>query len=253
MRALVVLLVVLASFGCRREDPKAGEREVMVAAATSLRAALPDLIAAFKKEHPRPTITAMYGASGDLEKKVRDGAPIDAVLFAAAEPVERLIQGGRVVEGSKRVVAHNRLVLIGKKGGPKITWSTLDQIGDEKLAIGNPDSVPAGTYAKKALIALGKWDKLQGKLVLAGDVAATLAYARRGEVAAAVVYATEVRGIEDVVVLEEARGSWAPRADVVVGVVKSTSSDNPANKFAEFLSTPAARAILESYGFEVGE
>jgi molybdate transport system substrate-binding protein len=196
----------------------------------------------------------VYGASGDLRKRVQDGAPIDAVLFAAPEPVDQLIASRHVVPDTRKVVAHNRLVLVGPRGGVRVGWQSLEALPPgEKLAIGEPNVVPAGTYAKRALEALGKWDALKDRLLFGGDVAAVLAYVRRGEVAAGIVYATEARGIEDVVVLEEASGPWAPLADVVVGAtvdVAGASHSGPARSFLEFLMTTEAQAIFRQYGFE---
>ena len=251
-RCLLALGVLGGFASCGRGQNDGNHVEVTVAAAASLRSVLPELIAAFNAEHGRPTIATAYGASGDLRKRVQDGAPIDAVLFAASDPVDQLIKTGHVLADSRRVIAHNRLVLIGPKGGRRIEWNSLDAIPEgEKLAIGEPEAVPAGAYAKKALQALGKWDALSGRMVFGGDVAAVLAYARRGEVIGAIVYATEVVGIDDVVVFDEATGAWAPKADVVVGAVKDASHARQASSFLDFLSSPKARGILKARGFEL--
>lgn len=253
-RALLVV-AVLAAIGCHRGHNEDVKAEVTLGAAASLRSVLPPLVEAFGRDHRRPKIVPMYGASGDLRKRVEDGAPIDAVLFAAPEPVDKLIASKHVVAETRKVVAHNRLVLVGPKDGKPLTWKTLDTLpAGEKVAIGEPSVVPAGAYAKRALEALGKWDGLKDRLVFGGDVSAVLAYVRRSEVAAGIVYATEVRGVDGVVVLEDAKGEWAPRADVVVGVIKEVegaSHAGPARSFVEFLETPEARAIFRDHGFEV--
>jgi molybdate transport system substrate-binding protein len=245
------LLLALLLCACSRTRREGHDEEVTVAVAASLRVVMPELIAAFNAEHGRPKIALVYGSSGDLKKRVLDGAPIDAVLFAGSEPVDQLIEKGRVTASTRRVIAHNRLVLIGRKSGPRVRFQSLDALPEgERIAIGKPDSVPAGAYAKRALVALGSWERLSGRFVYAEDVGAVLAYARRGEVAAAIVYATEVQGIGDVDVLDEAKGPWAPRAEVVVGVVTDGPRRGPSSSFVEFLSSPAARAILRRRGFE---
>ncbi len=228
--------------------------EVTFAAAASLRQVLPKLIDAFEKLHPGPHVLATYGASGDLAKQVEGGAPIDGVLFASKKPVDHLASAG--VVSKARVVATNRLVLIGpreKAGGaprPKLTFATLSSLpANEKLAIGDPGAVPAGQYAKDALVALAEWDALQSRLVLGGDVSAVLAYARRGEVSAAIVYETEVRGIDDVVVLDRAEGSWAPRAEVVGAVVSAAKGASRADELIAFSLSPEGQAILRDHGF----
>jgi molybdate transport system substrate-binding protein len=254
-RRAALVLAGLLVLGCHRGKNEEGKVEVSVGAASSLRGVLPKLVEAFGREHRRPKVVPVYGASGDLRKRIQDGAPIDVVLFAAAEPVDKLVETGHVLAETRRVVAHNRLVLVGPKGGPKVRWDSLETLAaNERIAIGDPDVVPAGAYAKKALQALGKWDRLSGRFVFGGDVAAVLAYVRRGEVAAGAVYLTEVMGVPDVVILEEAQGAWAPRADVVAGATKDVegaSHAGPARSFVEFLSTREAQEIFAAHGFEL--
>jgi molybdate transport system substrate-binding protein len=255
--ALAVAALSLGSASCSR-DSTAATPEVTLAAAASLRNVLPALIQAFRLREGGPDLAVTYGASGDLRKQVESGAPIDGVLFANAKPVDELITRKHADGATRKVVATNRLVLIGPKGAKPLTFATVDQIpAGEYLAIGEPAAVPAGQYAKDYLIKLGKWDALQGRLVFGGDVAAVLAYARRGEVAAAVVYKTEVIGIDDVVTFEEATGEGAPKAEVVVAVVSKGASGAGgegkagvrAAAFLEFLSTAEAQTIFQKHGF----
>jgi len=181
---------------------------------------------------------------------VEGGAPIDAVLLAAARPVQELADEGRVDPTTRRVLATNTLVLVGRKGGPPLTFATLEALAPgEHLAIGEPGAVPAGEYARAWLTALGKWDALRGRLVLGGDVTAVLAYARRGEVAAAIVYKTEARGVADIVVLDEARGTGAPRAEVVAAVVRGARRADEAGAFIAFVASPDGQRILADFGF----
>src|SRR5690606_34428866 len=113
-RSFTCLLVALA--GCR--DERDGTVEVTLAAAASLRVVLPALIEGFAADHPRARIRPSYGASGDVRKRVEDGAPYDAVMMASAEPVADLVASGHVLPDSRRVVARNDLVLIAPKARP---------------------------------------------------------------------------------------------------------------------------------------
>ena len=168
--ALAVTLVVL---GCQGQ---ASEKEVMLAVAASLRNVTPALISAYSAKHPGAKIAATYGASGDLQKQVEGGAPIDGVLFASARPVDALIEKGLADAKTRRVLATNTLVLIGPKGAKPLTFETIDAVpATEKIAIGDPGAVPAGQYAKAALEKLGKWSAIQGRVVFGGDVAAIFA------------------------------------------------------------------------------
>jgi len=246
---MLVFGVLLGLAGCVNKGG-AAETEVMLAAAASLRNVLPALTSAYQRQHPGAKIAATYGSSGDLRKQVEGGAPIDAVLFAAAKPLDDLIGSGRVDPATRHVIATNQLVLIGPKGGHSLTFATLDQVpSSERIAIGDPGSVPAGQYAREALQKLGKWEALQGRLVFGGDVAAVLAYARRGEVAAAIVYRTDARGVPEIETFDAAAGPWAPRAEVVVGVVKEGRAAPQAAAFLAFLTTPEAQRLLNEAAF----
>jgi molybdate transport system substrate-binding protein len=250
LRILKVLAVATAVLAAACKSGRAADTEVMLAVAASLRNVMPELTKAFAERHPGIRIAATYGASGDLRKQVEGGAPIDAVVLANSQPVDELIANGRLDPPSRRVLATNQLVLIGPKGAKDLTFATLDALpAGERLAIGDPGSVPAGQYARDALKALGKWDALRGRLVFGGDVAAVLAYARRGEVAAAIVYRTETRGIDDVVVLDQAVGPWAPRAEVVAAAVNDSKASLQAHEFIEFVASPEGQRILAASGF----
>lgn len=255
-RTFAALLPALVLAACDRPGGGPGSgtsTEVVLAAAASLRGVLPELIRAHQARHPGVRLTATYGASGDLKKQVEGGAPIDAVIFAAAQQVDDLGAAGHVDPATRKVLATNQLVLIGPRGAKRAeppTFATLASLpAGEHVAIGDPGAVPAGAYARSWLTALGVWQALQGRLVLGGDVAAVLAYARRGEVAAAVVYRTEVRGVDDVVVLDEARGQGAPRPEVVSAVVRGAKAAGEAGAFLAFVGSPEGQRILADFGF----
>jgi molybdate transport system substrate-binding protein len=167
--------------------------------------------------------------------------------------VDDLIASGHVDAASRAVVATNDLVLIAPASSNTdrgLTFASLDALpAGEKLAIGEPGAVPAGQYARDALMKLRKWEALDGRMVFGGNVAEVLAYARRGEVAAAIVYATEIGGIDDVVLLDKAEGDWAPTPEVVVGVVKGGKHAKQATRLFEFVASAAGRKILADHGF----
>ncbi len=248
-RTSALLLVGLVTLSCRG-GPSASEGEVVFAVASSLRHVMPELVRTFVEQDGETEIVVTYGGSGTLREQVEAGAPIDAVIFAGGPPVDQLIEGGHADAKSRRIVATNRLVLIGPRGSAPIRFETIERVpAGEMIAIGDPISVPVGSYAAEAFRNLGKWEALQDRLVFGGRVAAVLAYARRGEVAAAVVYRTDARGLEDVVVLDEARGAWAPRPEVVAAVTNGGVAAARAHAFLDFLGSPRGREILERYGF----
>jgi molybdate transport system substrate-binding protein len=246
----VGVALALGTTACSRAP--AAREEVMLAAAASLRAVLPELIRAYEGKRPGLLVAATYGASGDLKKQVEGGAPIDGVIFASGKPVDELVRGGYADGESRAVLARNRLVLVGPSDPAQrraLTFATLGQLpAGEKIAIGDPGAVPAGQYARDFLQTIGAWKSIEGRAVLGGDVAAVLTYARRGEVAAAIVYATDARGMPELTVLDEARED-APRVEVVGAVVTGAKASRGAKAFLAFVASSEGQSVLGSFGF----
>jgi len=247
--AATLLSFASAAASCGRHEDK---NEGIIAAATSLRKTLPALIDTFEQKGKAGAarFTATYGASGELARQVEGGAAIDVVIFAAKDPVEKLVQAGLVDEKTARVVATNELVLVGTNGGKTLTFETItDMKAGERLAIGEPGAVPAGRYAKEALTRLGVWDAMKDRVVLGGNVAAVLAYVERGEAPFAIVYKTELLGAKGVVVLDTAKGQWAPLPEVWAAVTTHAKARAQALEFVEFMASPEGRRVFAQYGF----
>lgn len=244
--ALGLLAGLFLMVGCRDKPSP----EIIVGAASSMRHVLPRMVAEFEKEHPGQRITVTYGASGDVARQVEAGAGVDVVVFAGKTPLDKLVQSGHVDRLTTKIVGTNELVLVGAKDAPKLTFASLDTLPTtERLAIGDPKTVPVGQYAQEALERLALWDKLQDRLVLGANVAAVLAYLPRGEVTAAIVYRTEVQGVPGITVLDVAKGPWAPRPEIWTGVVAMSHERKIADEFARFLASPAGARIFLASGF----
>ncbi len=253
LRSLPLLLLLAGCQAAPGHSEATAQQEepvdVTLAAAASLRRVMPELASAWSADRPGVRVQVSYGSSGTLRQQVEAGAPIDAVLFAAAAPVDRLVADGHVHAASQRVVATNDLVLIAPADSTEAwTFETLTQLpATEKLAIGEPATVPAGRYAKQALEGLGSWDALKDRTVFGGDVAMVLAYAKRGEVAAAVVYGTEV--VPGVRVLDRADWDGAPGPVVSVGTTTEGEQQAHAVAFLDFVAGAEGQAILKKHGF----
>lgn len=239
---LVLLLSPWILSGCRSEPVSS----LTIAAASSLRTVLPALIDAAPIEDT--SIHATYAASGVLRQEVEAGAPVDLMIFAAGAPIDRLIHDGYAEKSSRRVIATNALVLVVPKGAGRITFEALaGLLPKTRIAVGDPRTVPAGHYAQRALSRLGVWDKLNSNLVYGANVAAVLAYARRGEVDAAIVYATDAATTSDVTVTDRATGSWAPHP--IIAAALRTGAPEAAHSFLDFLLSDRGQAILRAHGF----
>jgi molybdate transport system substrate-binding protein len=229
--------LLLVGVACRP-----GPQPPLVAAAASLRRVMPDLVLAYGAP-----VSVTYGGSGTLRQQILGGAPIDAVVFAAAGPVDELVGAGLADPDTRVRVATNELVLVGRPEAGALRWATLGELPDGAwLAIGDPSFVPAGAYAEETLRAQHQWDALADNLLLVPDVGVALAHARRGEVVAAAVYATDARGTDEVQVLDRARGLGGADPEVVAAAITRTEA---ARAFVRFLSTPPAAEVFARHGF----
>jgi molybdate transport system substrate-binding protein len=188
-----------------------------------------------------------FGASDMLAEDVQRGHQLDALVVADAGALDRLVTSGAIDASTRKEIATNTIVLVGPVG-EQATFRTLPALlpGD-KIAIGDPLSVPAGRYAEHYLMTLGEWDSLQGRLVLGGDVAGVLALAKQGRARVAVVYRTDAAGAAPLVTLDQPQD--APTASVVVGVASRSSHAAAARAFARWIAGPEGQQILERHGF----
>jgi len=171
----------------------AAAQEVLLSVAVSLKDATEELGRQFEAAHPGVTVRYNFGASGDLQKQIEAGAPVDAFLSAGQRQVDELEKQGLLRPGSRRVFARNALVLIVPGDSRLDLRGSADLLGPQvqRVVVGNPKTVPAGQYAEQSLRSLGLWEPLRPKLVFAENVRQALEYVVRGEVDAGFVYATD--------------------------------------------------------------
>ncbi len=222
---------------------------VTVFAAASLTDSLTAVADAYKAK-TGITVTLSFGASSTLARQIDQGARADIFLSADTDWMDFLQRNG-LVAGRKYLLG-NRLVLIAamnSKAAPRIAphFDLAGALGDGRLALADPASVPAGKYAKAALTSLGVWDSVASKVAPAENVRVALEYVARGEAPFGIVYATDARvspSVKVVGIFPE--GSHAP----ITYPVALTKSASPAAKdFLVFLSGSSARAIFRRAGF----
>jgi len=227
--------------------------ETMVFAASSLSGALDDVVTAYRQQGGEAVVTS-YAASSALAKQIEQGAPADIFISADEEWLDYLAARGKVLDGSRYDLLGNRLVLVAPAGTElSITLSKgvdlLAPLGrDGRLAIADPDHVPAGRYAQAALTALGAWSAVQGRLARADNVRAALAFVARGETPLGVVYATDALAEPKV----HAVGLFPENSHppIIYGTIRITgSAAADGAKFFDFLTGPVAREIFLRRGF----
>lgn len=244
---------LLAIFALFASPAMAAENKApVVLAAASLQEAMTAAADAWTaRRHPRPVLS--FAASSALARQIKAGAPADLFVSADEEWMDDVAKAGHIAPGSRATLAGNRLVLVTPRAKPvrlRIgrAMPIARALGDGRLAMADPDAVPAGKYGKAALTALGVWGQVERRVVRADNVRGALALVERGEVPLGIVYATDARASGSVTVV----GTFPPNSHPpirypIARIAGSRSAD--AEGFRRFLLSGAGKAILARYGF----
>lgn len=258
-RLLQIFLVVSVLFGSGAALSAKPVRAPVVLAAASLQPAMEEVGRAWvARGHPAPVFA--FAASSILARQVEAGAPADIFLSADEEWVDYLQQRGLVAPRSRVDLLGNRLALVAAKDvaakddarrmAIRPGFPLAKMLGSSRLAVADTESVPAGRYAKAALVSLRVWDSVADKLAPAENVRAALAMVERGLTPLGIVYATDAKGSAKVrLVGLFPPGSHPPIRYPMVALARSRNPQ--AQAFRRFLMSPPARAIFVRYGFTV--
>ena len=235
---------------------EAGVREditVTLAAAASLEYAFTErLIPAFEAANPGIRIEGVYDSSGKLQTQIEAGLPADIFFSAAEKQMEALDAEGYVLSGTITDYLENRIVLIVPKEAMSDIASFQDLLKAEMIALGDPDSVPAGQYAREILTNLGIWEALQGKISFGTNVTEVLNWVAEGSADCGVVYATDAAATDRVTVVSEApEGSLDTPVVYPAALLKQTEVKNTdaAELFFEYILSDEAYSVFAEYGF----
>lgn len=247
MRPLVLILIGIVWTTAARAEP------ITVSAAVSLRDVLTDIVPPdVQSDGVEPKYN--FASSGQLMGQIREGAPVDVFISASAKEVDALT-ADELADGATRVViAGNALVLVVPVDMPNDRaprrFEDLARASLKRLAIGDPDTVPAGDYAKQALSNLELFEALKARLVYGMHVRQVLDYVKRGEVDAGIVYRSDAVASDDKVrVAATADPSLHQPIDYVAVIVKASRNRAAAERFLGLLSTERAKEKFEGHGF----
>lgn len=223
---------------------------VRVFAAASLNDSLGEVIDLFEASHGGVRVVRQFGASNDLARQILAGAPAHLFLSADERQMDRVEAGGWIEEGWRQDLLSNQLVVVeGRTAEPRI-HGPRDLEGVERIALGDPEAVPAGVYARQYLEKLGLWERLASRVVPTLDVRAALAAVASGNVEAGIVYRTDASLEGRVRVAFEVPRDESPRIVYPLALVRGGGGED-ARAFYRFLASPGARAVFERYGFVV--
>ena len=221
--------------------------EMTVSAAASLKNAFGEMKAAFEAANRGMTVRTNFAASNPLLKQIVEGAPVDVFASADEATMDRAAAAGVVDVKTRRTFAQNDLVLIVPRGGKSMA-SLSDLNGAARIAIGNPDSVPAGRYAREALTAAGLWETLRSRYILGSNVRQVLDYVARGEVDAGIVYGTDAKQFADKVDVALVCTGHTP-VTYPIAVAVTGGNAEAGKRFVDFVLSARGMEILAGYGF----
>lgn len=199
------------------------------------------------------SIVVSYGASNTLAKQIEAGAPADVFVSADLDWMDYLDGRKLLAPGSRTNLLSNRLVLI----APVSSRSTLKigsnfglaaALGADKLAMANPDAVPAGKYGKQALETLGVWASVERQVARTENVRVALALVSRGEAPLGIVYTTDALTDRNVRIVDTFPESSHP-AIIYPAAIVAASRAPFAKRFVDYLRSTSARLIWQRYGF----
>jgi molybdate transport system substrate-binding protein len=240
----------------RAQTTTSAAEPIRVLSAASLTEVVEALARDFASERQGARVELGFGASSDLARQIRDGAPVDVFVSASPEWTDFLREAG-VVVGEPVLIARNALVCIAPQDGrltatvvadPRVLVAKI--AADELVAIADA-GVPAGEYARQALAKLGLAAVFEPRLVGQKDVRAVLHAVEQGEVAAGFVYATDAK-VARVATLFAFDPTTHPPIEYHAVVVRNAdrpSAADAASHFVDFLTSGSARARLSAAGF----
>jgi molybdate transport system substrate-binding protein len=222
---------------------------ITVSAAVSLTDALTAIAESYARTGA--TVRFNFGASNVLARQIVNGAPVDVFISADEAQMDLVAAAGLLKDGSRVDLLGNKLAGAVPGDRPR-TFKSIREIADvsfKRIAIGDPEAVPAGVYAKQYLEKEGLWTAVQPRIVPTGSVRAALAAVEAGAADAAIVYRTDVRVSLKAAVAWVVPADRGPRILYPAAIVKTTTAPDEGKRFIDYLRGDAATRIFERFGF----
>ncbi len=233
---------------------RARAADVLVFAAASLINGLEEISADFSDQYGIK-VSVSYQSSGILARQIARGAPAQVFVSANKAWIDYLVSRGYLRSGEIGVFARNRLVLVTNResefpAGLSLSEALTRHLGRGPLAIGNPGHVPAGEYARTALVQLGLWDGVLRRTAQASNVREALAYIERGAAPLGIVYASDSTASERVRIVAAFPPGSHPAIAYWAGLVAGPAARREGRDFFAFLFSPVSGSILARHGFQ---
>lgn len=233
-----------------QQDESQEEVSLTVSAAVSLTDALEEIQELYNKNN-NVEFTFDLDSSGSLAKRIQQGAPVDVFISANQKWMDTLEEEGEILTETREDVTGNNLVLITGEDSP-LKYESFEDISVEdveQIALGEPESVPAGGYTKEILTNLQIWDDLESIMVFGKNVRSVLTYVETGDVEIGFVYESDALSSDKIKVLATAPEGTHEPIIYPGAVVADTDVEETAKEFLDFMTTDAAQDILAKHGF----
>jgi molybdate transport system substrate-binding protein len=226
--------------------------DLTVFAASSLKEALDEQATRFERD-TGSHVTVAYAASNALARQIEAGAPADVFLSADVDWIDYLEARQLLRRGTRVDLLRNRLVLVAPGSASTVLIIAPDfplagALGSSRLAMANPDSVPAGRYGRDALRSLRVWSAVEPHIARAENVRAALLLVARGEAPFGIAYATDALAEPRVRIVDTFPENTHPPIVYPVAIVASSRSPY-AQRFVDYLAAPAGRSVWMRHGF----
>ncbi len=248
LSAVFLIFTMIFTSGCGKKEEST---QILIGAAASLKPALTEIQNAYARENPKIELSFTFASSGTLEQQVREGSSIDLFISAAAKQMNSLEADGLIIKATRTDLLKNEIVLILPKESKLEISGFNDILKAQAIALGEPESVPAGQYAKEVFEKLGIWDAVNKQSTFGTNVTEVLSWVSSGNADAGVVYKTDALTDDGVKIIGAAPAG--SHSDIVypAAVIKGSDAEKQANAFLEFLGVEEAGRIFEKYGFTV--
>ncbi|WP_230126547.1 molybdate ABC transporter substrate-binding protein [Bacillus sp. CECT 9360] len=248
MLSLMLLFTILSGCNSTNQNENTEDVELTVSAAASLKDVLEEIINEFEKENKNIKIHFNLGSSGALQQQISQGAPVDLFISAAEDKFDRLVRDQMIEQ--KKHLAGNEIVLVVPENSSLKIASFRDLENASRIAIGTPETVPAGEYARQSLKALKLWDDVESQLVYTKDVRQALSFVEMNNVDASIVYSTDARQSKDTEIVEVAPAESHEPIVYPFGIIKNTEHPEESKQFFDYLQGDKAMNILSKHGFK---
>jgi molybdate transport system substrate-binding protein len=248
---LVLVLAAVSIFPAAAQP-----RDVVVFAAASLKNALDEISAAWRRETGKTAVVS-FAASSALARQIEQGAPADLFISADLDWMDYLQQRNLIKPDTRTNLLGNRLVLIAPKESTLTAtiaagFDLAGLLGSGRLAMADTNAVPAGKYGKAALEALGAWSPVASKVAQAENVRAALLLVSRGEAPLGIVYETDAVADPNVRIVDAFPANTHPA--IVYPVALTSGGRSPeASAFLAYLRSAKAMPIFRRQGFTIFE